>query len=73
MKNYNGWNQLNKYIQEHNSFNLYYKNEFFAKFDYDEKTKKYQSAYGWLSLKKTFELAKDLEQNRKIEWIDNYV
>ena len=35
MKNENGYNQLNN-LKEHKPFNLYYKGEYFDKFEYDE-------------------------------------
>lgn len=52
-----------------NNFNLYYKNEYFDKFEYDKELKRYQSDYGYLSIEKVYQLDKGLEKDRKIEWI----
>lgn len=53
------------------SFNLYHKNEFFARFDFDEETNRYQSNYGYLSPKKVFEISKGKDEiGRRIEWLD---
>lgn len=69
MKNYNGLNQSNNNLQEHRPFGLFYKRELFAKFEYDEELKRYQSDYGYLTVEKVYELANDMEQDRKIKWI----
>ena len=68
MKNESGYNQLNN-LKEHKPFNLYYKGEFFDKFEYDDELKRYQSNYGYLSIEKVYQLDKGLEKDRKIEWI----
>ena len=68
MKNESGYNQLNN-LKEHKPFNLYYKGEYFATFEYDDELKRYQSAYGYLSIEKVYQLDKGLEKDRKIEWI----
>lgn len=52
-----------------NKFNLYYKSEFFDKFEYDDELKRYQSDSGYLSIEKVYQLNKELEKSRKIEWI----
>lgn len=52
-----------------NSFNLYYKGEYFATFEYDKELKRYQSDSGYLSIEKVYQLDKGLEKDRKIEWI----
>lgn len=71
MKNENGLNQLNNNIAEHKSFNLCDNDGIFAKFDYDEKLKRYQSDYGWLSMEKAFELSRGKDRVRRwVEWIE---
>lgn len=52
-----------------NSFNLYRKEELFARFEYDSELKRYQSDYGYLTPKKVYEIANNMEKDRKIEWI----
>ena len=52
-----------------NSFNLYYKGEYLATFEYDKEFKRYQSLYGYLTIERVYQLDKGLEKDRKIEWI----
>jgi hypothetical protein len=52
-----------------NNFNLYYKSEYFDRFEYDEEKKRFQSYSGYLSIEKVYQLDKRLEKDRKIEWI----
>ena len=52
-----------------NKFNLYYKGEYFDKFEYDKELQRYQSDSGYLSIEKVYQLDKGLEKDRKIEWI----
>lgn len=52
-----------------NKFNLYYKSEYFATFEYDKELQRYQSDSGYLSIEKVYQLNKELEKSRKIEWI----
>lgn len=53
-----------------NRFNLYYKGEYFTTFEYDAELKRYQSEYGYLSIEKVYQLDKDLEKDRKIQWME---
>ena len=69
MKNYNGLNQSNKSLQEHRPFELFHKGNLFAKFEYDGELKRYQSDCGYLTVEKVYELANNMEQERKIIWI----
>lgn len=69
MKNENGLNQLNNNLRNHKSFRLFYKNELFAKFDYNNELKRYQSDIGYLTMEKVYEIANNMEQDRKIVWI----
>ena len=68
MKNENGYNLLNK-LKEHKPFNLYYKEEFFDNFKYDEETKRYQSDSGYLTIEAVYKIFNNKEETRKIEWI----
>lgn len=63
MNNKKNLNSLKK------SFNLYHNGEFFAKFEYDKELKRYQSDCGYLTVEKVYELANDMEEERKIKWI----
>ena len=69
MKNESGCSLSNN-LKEHKPFNLYHKGEYFAKFEYDEELKRYQSDYGYLSIEKVYQLDKDLERDRKIQWVE---
>lgn len=68
MKNEDGLNQLSK-VQKHMPFNLFYENEFFARFDYDEELKRYQSKYCYLTIEAVCLIMKDITEKRKIIWI----
>lgn len=59
---------LSEYLRENKPFKLYYKNEFFAEFNYDREKNRYQSDCGYLSTKKVFEISKGLESDRRILW-----
>lgn len=69
MKKENGLNQLNNELQNHRSFNLFYKNEFFARYDYDYELKRYQSWCGYLTTEAVFQIIKDTTETRKIIWL----
>ena len=68
MKNENGYNQLNN-LKEHIPFNLYYKEEYFDNFKYDDELKKYQSNSGYLTIEAVYKILNDNHETRKIEWI----
>ena len=69
MKNESGYSLSNN-LKEHKPFNLYHKGEYFAKFEYDAEQKRYQSSYGYLSIEKVYQLGKDLERDKKIQWVE---
>lgn len=68
MKNENGYNQLNN-LKEHIPFNLYHKEEYFDKFEYDDELKRYQSDSGYLTIEAVYKILNDNQEIRKIEWI----
>ena len=64
----NGLNQLNKNLEQHTPFELYDKDGFFARFEYDVELNRYQSDYGYLTLQGVYEISKDETDDRFIVW-----
>lgn len=65
------FNENTKNLKERlkgSKFRLYYKEKFFAVFEYDEELERYQSKIGFLTIQKVFEINKGLERDRKIIW-----
>lgn len=59
---------IKRNLDQHKPFGLYYENEFFDSFKYDERNRRYQSNSGYLSISKVYEIAKGIELERKIIW-----
>lgn len=67
-KNLNGLNQLNENLKNHVSFSLYDNDGLFAKYDYDNELKRYQSDWGYLTSQDVYKIMKDETDERYILW-----
>lgn len=68
MKKEHGLNLLNNNLQEHKSFSLYDNNGLFARFEYNDILKRYQSDYGYLTIDSVIKITKDEKDERFIIW-----
>lgn len=60
---------LNKNLKEHKSFEIWDSKSLFARFNYNEEMKRYQSSYGFLTMQGVLYIAKDEEDERYIVWL----
>ena len=68
MKNENGLILLNNNIKEHKAFDLFYNDAIFARYEYDNELKRYQSYVGYLDIEDVYEIAKNKNDTRRIVW-----
>ena len=64
----NGLNQLNDNLKKHKAFGLYDDDGFFATFEYNNITNRYESEYGYLTLQGIYEISKDETDKRFVMW-----
>jgi len=68
MKNDDGQNLLSKNLQQHKPFSIYDNDGLFARYEYDDELKRYQSKCGYLTIEGVLKIAKDETDERKIIW-----
>ena len=69
MMKLSGVNLLNNNLKEHKSFEMYDSEGIFARFDYSEELKRYQSKYGYLTIQSIIQISKDESDERYIRFI----
>ena len=67
MQKENGYSLSNN-LKNHKSFNLFYKEKYFATFEYDKELQRYQSDIGYLTMEDVYKISNSKDKERKIVW-----